>query len=329
MLKRIIAIFVGVMVVAYLDALASNQIDLKSPAAITGPVTAAETPDNEKPTCSLQNTPSAGDTIDRFDRIVYGGYVVRTLHKEVTMDDWPGAKSKWVEMSYVTVQRGKNLVAKFDANLVFPLGNSSEVGLLDLLNNGHKQLIVSQDIPRTGAQWVVDLSPHFKVVFDGRKYRVGREANDMTISDLDGDGIKEIMVPTTAFYGFEKWRLTTSDTPLPLIVFKYHRQQQEYLPANPEFKDCVLGNLEAAEHSGRIADQRFQLGRVMSVVLDYIFAGHEDCGWNFFEEVCTLPDKAQIKADMLKELNVHPVYRYLHRSGSRSKTRLSVDRQRD
>jgi len=42
------------------------------------------------------------------------------------------------------------------------------------------------------------------------------------VADIgDDDGIYEIIVPITAFYGFERWRLSTTETPLPEIIFKY------------------------------------------------------------------------------------------------------------
>jgi hypothetical protein len=322
MMWRMISIIFGVLAVAMLTALLDSPNGQIPEAGVSAPSEAPLPADNsnwERP----KQEKSAGEIIGAFDRLSYGAYLIERRHRMAKLDvsDEYGPPPKPVKVSYAVVKRRGRIVARFDADLMFPLGNSSEAGLFDLLNNGHKQLIVSQDIPKTGVQWVADLSANFKVIFDGQKYQVGREGDDMTIADLDGDGVKEIIAPITAFYGFEKWRLTTSDTPLPSIVFKYDRGQHQYLPANPEFKNWLLGDLDAAERDARSADQRFQLGRVMSPVLDYVFAGYEDCGWNFFDEVCTLPDKAQIKADMLKELNVHPVYRYLYRH------RISLENQ--
>jgi hypothetical protein len=162
-------------------------------------------------------------------------------------------------------------------------------------------------------QWVADFSKGFKIIFDGRKFRVGRESYDMAISDLDGDGIYEIIVPLTAFYGFERSRLSTADTPLPDIIFKYDPVQREYLPANPFFKQCILKDAAAAEKSLREIEEP-SLGRLMSIVLDYVFIGEEQHGWKLFEEMCDLPDKARIKQDMQRELKRHPVYRYVYKT---------------
>lgn len=109
-----------------------------------------------------------------------------------------GSPSKPVKVSYVVVRHKGKLIAKFDGDIYFPLGNSAEGGLFPLLGKGSKQLIVSQDIFRTGVQWVADFSKGFKIIFDGEKFNVGREGSDMAISDLDSDGVYEITVPMTA-----------------------------------------------------------------------------------------------------------------------------------
>jgi hypothetical protein len=168
-------------------------------------------------------------------------------------------------------------------------------------------------MPRTGVQWVIDFSKGYKIIFDGDKFYVGREAGDMTISDLDGDGILEIIVPITAFYGFERWRLTTSETPLPEIIFRYDPVQREYLPANPHFRECILRDTEAAAKRAREIEKEIGLGRLMSIVLYYVFVAEERRGWKFFEEVCELPDKARIRSDMQDVLKAHPVYRYIYK----------------
>lgn len=51
----------------------------------------------------------------------------------------------------------------------------------------------------------------------------------------------------------------------------------------------------------------------MAIALDYVFVGEEQKGWQFFDEMCKLPDKVKIKTDMQKELNEHPVYRYVYK----------------
>jgi len=315
MLKRFIAIVLGVVGLAVLSALVSDSGDGANRIAQLSEPVKPQSPANTKPNCNLRNekTPTY-EIISTFDKLTYGDYRIQTRHRMAKLDAPAeyGPPPKPVKVSYAVVKRKGRMVARFDGDIYFALGNSIQGGLFSLLNNGSKQLIVSQDISRTGVQWVADFSKGFKIIFDGQKFYVGRESNDMTISDLDGDGVQEITVPITAFYGFQGL-CSVSDTPLPDIIFKYNRGKREYLPANPHFKECLLRDIDAADKSSRALSEQPSLGRIMAIALDYIFVGEEQKGWKFFDEMCKLPDKAKIKADMQKELNKHPVYRYVYK----------------
>lgn len=317
MLKRFIALTFGVTAVAVLTALVSESRSFV--AKLSEPLEARFLID-KKANCTRHNLRHPTyEILDTFDRLNYRGYLIETRHRMATIEVPPeyGPPPKPVKVSYAVVRRRGNLVAKFDGNIYFPLGNSLEAGFFSLLNNRTKQLVVSQDIVKTGVQWVADFSRGFKIIFDGQKFQVGRESDDMSILDLDGDGINEIVVPITAFYGFEGWRLTTSSTPLPDIIFKYDQLRREYLPANPKFRHCLVNDIESSALITTTENQQTNLGRLMSVVLDYVLVGEEERGWKLLDEACQLPDKANIKRDMQIELNGHPVYQYLHRSESR------------
>lgn len=318
MFTRLIAIVLGVLALAVLSALVSESrnSEILEPGR-SAPV-ASPAPLDTKPNCDRpKQEQQAGEIISNVNRLTYRNYLIQTRYRMANLDvpREYGPPPKPVKVSYVVVKRDGKLIAGFDGDIFFPLGNSAEAGFFELLNNGSKQLIVSQDIFRTGVQWVADFSKEFKIIFNGQKFLVGRESYDMTISDLNSDGVNEITVPITAFYGFEGWRLWTGDTPLPAIIFKYDPKRREYLPANPHFKDCLLRNIETADKAVR-AESEPTLGDLMSVTLDYVFAGEESRGWSFFDETCKLPDKSRIKSDMQKVLNEHPVYRYLHRKST-------------
>ena len=262
-----------------------------------------------KPDCRTpkQSVPADG-VIHNWGTLTYPGYSIQTRYSARPPAGMP---LQSVESSYLVVRHKKKVVAKFDAGIDSPLGNRTGGGWFPLLNNGTDQLVVSQDISRTGAQWVADFSKGFKVIFNGPKFQVGREPGDMTMSDLDDDGTAEITVPITAFYGFEQSRFTTMETPLPEIIFKYDPARNEYLPANPIFKACLLKDIKAAESNLHALNEQVGLGRLLSVVLDYVFVGEERRGWQLFEEICKLPDKSKIRRDAEKTVSKHPVYRYL------------------
>jgi len=268
-----------------------------------------------KPVCGQpKQETQAADIIDDFDRLAVRGYLVETQYRPAKLDvPRQYSRPKPEPSSYIVVKRSRTVIARFDGHLDYPLGNSTQAGWYPKLNNGSDQLVISQEIPRTGVQWVADFSNGFKIIFNGQSFNVGREATEMTLSDIDGDGIAEITVPITTFYGFEGWRLPPSDTPLPEIIFKYDPARREYLPANTIFKDCLLKGIEAAESNVHTMNGQTNLGSLMSVALEYIFVGEENRGWNFFEKSCQLADKRQIRAEMQKLLNAHPVYRYIYK----------------
>jgi hypothetical protein len=315
-MMRMISIIFGVAGVAVLSALISqtpgNSVPNEKPSAANESTSWMQI--NAKCGNSAEGV-QAGNIIADIQTLTYRGYVVQKVNKRVRLETPPEyGPSSTVNVSYATISRRGKVIATFDAGVYFGLGNATEMGFFSLLDNGRKQLIISQDVPKGGRQWVVDFAKDAKIIFDGQKFGVGREGDDLSISDLDGDGIYEIEVPITRFYGFEKSRLTTSETPLPGIVFKFDSEQGRYLPANPLFKDCLLKDIAEAEKKFRSqSEHEVRLGNLMSVVLDYIFAGEEQRGWKFFEETCKLPDKAKIRSDMQDVLKAHPVYRYIYK----------------
>jgi hypothetical protein len=261
-----------------------------------------------------------------------GRYLLRKRQRRVRIEGaLQSGEAYFADEEYAVLSRKGRPLLKFSGRAYSPMGNLISFGSFAFLGGKREQFFVSQDIFRGGNQWVISLGKFPRIIYDGDVWAIGREIDDISIIDLDNDGVYEITVPTCSFYGFAG--LCPGCTPLPTIVFKYSKRTGKYLPANPRFSRYLLSNIDEQQLQiqsvGSPSDNMNHLGDVMSVVLDYVFAGYEDCGWNFFDEVYRLPDKSQIKADMLKELNVHPVYRYLYRTGSRSKTRLSVDRQPD
>jgi hypothetical protein len=54
------------------------------------------------------------------------------------------------------------------------------------------------------------------------------------------------------------------------------------------------------------------LSDILRIVLDYIFAGREEEAWTFYEEAYKLPDKTEVRRDILAVLKVQPVYRSLY-----------------
>lgn len=254
------------------------------------------------------------DALVEGDKLTYKGYVVQKRYKKVKLDYPPESKepSGLVDVSYAVLKRRGKVLAKFDG-IYFGAGNETSFGLFSFLGGSTKQLVVSQDIPRGGNQWIVSLSPRFRVIYDGFKFSTGREAYNMGVIDLDHDGIYEITQPITAFYEFSKW-LPVSRTPLPTVVFKYDAKAGRYLPANRRFQAYLLRDVKKAKKQISGPENRIKhLADILPIVLDYIFAGKEKDAWAFYEMAYKLPDKAEVKGNIKAVLKKQPVYRYIYR----------------
>lgn len=261
------------------------------------------------PTPELQNSQPdnepllLNDLFTQNDKLSYGKFEVAKQSRQINLD---GLK---VDVLYAVLKKESKIVRKLDGNEYFGAGNSIDFGLFSFLGSG-KQLFVSQLVPRGGIHWVVDVSSDGKVIFDSKKYEVGRE--DFQAYDIDKDGIYEILLPVDSFYGFADY--AEAETPLPLIIFKYDKSKREYFPANPEFSDYALRDIESKITHFRSADSMSYLPRILDVVLNYIYAGKEDIAWRFFDKNYDRPDKVEMKTKIINRVKDGSAYKSIYRS---------------
>jgi hypothetical protein len=258
------------------------------------------------------------DAITDNEKLSDRDYLIRKHHRKVRIGDAiEGGRPSFADEEFAILSRHRRTLLRFDG-LYAPI-STTRFGLFSFLGRTRKQLFVSQDTFRGGIQWVVSLgrSPH--VIYDGRAWLAGREVDDMSLVDLDSDGIYEISVPTCIFYGFAS--LSPGATPLPTIIFKYSRKAKRYLPANPRFADYLLSKIEERKQNiqpiGGPVNNMNHLGDVLGIVLDYIFAGRERAAWTFYDQAYKLPDKDKIKKEIRAELRDSPIYRFIYRKHAR------------
>lgn len=219
----------------------------------------------------------------------------------------------WAEIEYVVVKEGKRVLAKFDAGLSHPLGSRASFALFPFLGGDSQQVFISEDIPRGGCQWVVSLSPRLRVIFDGQAFGVGREGFDLSAEDLDDDGVYEIIAPITDFYQLQD-KLYVAAIPLPAIIFRYDQARQQYLPANPIFKNRIFAHLRQLPHFDDKDALKFEhRAVVLSNLLTYVYAGEQKRGWEAFEKDYKLDDKAEIRRRVKAILKDQPVYKFIYR----------------
>ncbi len=220
---------------------------------------------------------------------------------------------KLVDIEYVVVKKGKRVLAKFDVGIGHPLGNRVDFGLYSFLGGNSRQVFISTDVPRGGCQWVVSLSPHFQVIFDGLALNVGREGWDLSVDDFDDDGVYEIIAPITDFYQLQD-KLSISAIPLPDIIFKYNRAKQRYLPANRIFKNRVFKRLGQVPNFAEKDSLNFEQRKVvLSNLLIYVYAGEQAQGWKNFEKDYRHADKAEMKRRVKSILRDQRVYNLIYR----------------
>lgn len=242
---------------------------------------------------------------DKSDALSYDGCDLVKLTKKVKLEGTPN----FTEVSYAVLKRNGKVLVKFDG-VYSGVGNATDFGLFSFLKGEAKQIFVSQTIPRGGRHWVVNLSPDFHIIYDSGGWGVGRD--DFTVIDVDGDGVYEISQEVTAFYGFES--MSPSETPLPEVIFKYDERERKYLPASQLLQDFTLEGIERQIENLRLGERR--LSSVLSVVLQYIYAGKDQEAWSFFEREYIQSDREQMKAKILAVLKNEAVYKYLHRKAA-------------
>jgi hypothetical protein len=241
------------------------------------------------------------------DKLSYGGYDLFKLGKRVRYGRPPESKSApgMVGVSYAVLKKGGRELARFDG-VYSGLGNETEFGLFPLLGGGARQMIVSQTVPRGGRHWVVSLSPRFRVIYDSAEYGLGRE--EMSVLDVDGDGVYEISQELTTFVFFEK--ITAGASHVIDILLKYDGGAKKYLPASHVHRDYTLGGGAASPSPN---DKRASASEVLRAMLPHIYAGSRERAWELYGREYAGPDKERLRAKILAALEADAVYRYIYR----------------
>jgi hypothetical protein len=242
------------------------------------------------------------------DSISYNGYEVVRLHKTI----YDKATRADIPVSYAILRSGGRTIATFEG-VYFGAGNETDFGFASLLGGETKQLIVSQTVPRGGRHWIVDISSDGATLFDSYDWDLGRE--EVCVHDFDGDGVEEISLAITSFWGF--WHMSMSESPLPSVVFKYEPNRRKYMPDKSEFLrgltdiDEDVRKIDPNENP-REGSKGPYLATRLDIFLRYVYAGRETDGWSFFDKTYNLKDKQEMKREIKHILNTEPVYRFVY-----------------
>ena len=217
-------------------------------------------------------------------------------------------------VEYAVLRRNGRLVAKFDS----PIDEISEVrfGLFSFLGDGAKQLVVEQTSKKFWRYWIVSFQPEFRVIYDSGKYDV---VSELRTADIDGDGRLEIIQNLGSFWYFN---LDNVYSPRPPMIFKYQLTTHKYAPANPEFSQSALKDIEqritrtrkVIESKDNPAYVQNVRSAVLDVVLRYLYAGKKKEAWAFYDEYYNVEDKASLRFELVKKLGRDTLYREIARN---------------
>jgi hypothetical protein len=243
-----------------------------------------------------------------MDSVSYNGYEVVRLRKTVPGNEYRAD----IPVTYAILKADGRTIATFEG-VYFGSGNQTGFGFASILGRDTTQLLVSLTIPRGGRHWIVDLSSNATTVFDCRDWDLAGE--DVCIHDYDGDGVQEISLAITSFWGFGP--MSMAESPLPDVVFKYDPNVRRYLPDKNEFARGLTNIDEEVQAIDPNENPREGLkGPYLAVRLDillrYVYAGRENDGWSFFDEAYNLADKQEVKREIKRILNDNPVYRFIY-----------------
>ncbi|MDQ3747546.1 MAG: hypothetical protein M3367_00820 [Acidobacteriota bacterium] len=272
-------------------------------------------PDNVNKSVESKNFDSSILYFDEIysndDTLAYGAYQVEKRSKMLWLKD----AEVNAEVTYFVLKRDGKTAATFEG-IHYPLGNDARFGLFPVLGQKTKQLIIEEEAHRAWHHWVVSLSPNAKVIYDSGDYPVG---HSLRAIDIDKDGDYELIQSLHSFWFFA--RLSNVDSPFIDIIFVYNPTLQKYIPANPQFQEFALRNIEddirkakeIKSNSSLPGQEGGKLGAVLEVVLSYLYAGKKQEAWAFYESEYNLPDKKEMKVTIQEALSKEAVYRAVNK----------------
>ena len=213
-------------------------------------------------------------------------------------------KAKTVE--FAILHKNNKKVEDFDL-LEHPL-SVTDFGLFSFLGKNEKQVFISQTAPRLGNHWIVSFESRYRIIFNSNDFNVGGE--DFQVVDFDKDGIYELSFANYISLKLNSKTLATS-TPFTEVIFKFNPTLNKYLPANPQFSNYLLRDIDEQTKLTKYENRDAQFADVLNITLKYIYAGKEKEAWEFFEKQYDFEDKQTRKNAIKGALEKDVIYKSL------------------
>ena len=198
----------------------------------------------------------------------------------------------------------------------------NEVKLVSLLRDGTKQLFVQHFSGGAHCCWtsvILELSDSVHTLFNSDNYTdLGYQ---LTMSDLDRDGMMDLHLTIITFDYFD--RLNHAISPFSSAYFSYSPPARSFVLTSRKFSRLILNKTRAHEQRVKtMADTtdltRFEdiggdyLSSVLKVLIDYVFAGQKEKGWEFFDAWYRLGDKDEMRLKIQQTFDASNIYLELY-----------------
>ncbi|HEX8176578.1 MAG TPA: hypothetical protein VF543_15915 [Pyrinomonadaceae bacterium] len=253
---------------------------------------------------------SAFDEIfTKEDRLAYRGYVIEK------------SQDKGEESWSASLKRGNKEVAKFSSGWN---REWTSFGLFPFISREPKQLLVEQYSGGAHCCYsysIYELDSHApRLLFDSSKFGTG---NQLMHVDVDSDGVAELTHSVTAF---DYFHTSHASSIFPQAVFAYDKKAGEYRPANRRFPNLILSTMaddiravellkeEGNSNNDETFSERY-FGAVLQVTLNYIYAGRQAEGWDFFSREYRTHEgisPERMRFEIEETLRGEPVYKYIY-----------------
>jgi hypothetical protein len=240
----------------------------------------------------------------------YAGYEIRKREDE---------KKKEIEIT-VTKNRKKFLSYKVEQMLSV---QSLDIALFPFLSQKSKQLVSMEYSGGAHCCWgykIYELSPKFRKIFDGDNYGMDWLGYELDPIDIDKDGTYEF---TQSVMAFDYFRVSHASSVFPTAVFAYNKAQGKYTLANRRFSNYLLinmpqylkeaqaKNLSFVEDSKHFPQEDY-VQAISRVILDYIYAGEREKGFEYFEKNYKMSDKDEFRKELKETLRKDPIYQSIY-----------------
>jgi len=241
------------------------------------------------------------------DQLSYAGYEIgRSLDRE---------KNEYV----LTIKKNRKILVNINS-WWDSYGDMTKIGVFPLLGKENKQLLVMQYSGGSGGFHtckIYDLVPNIRVIHDDEEYSL---FGGISIIDINKDNKYEIVRRGNSF---RTSYMANVDNVYPTVILSYNMNIEKYVIENKSFPDYILANIEydinkfnSMDLLGNIAIKGSLFAEytsaMLEVVVNYIYSGKEKEGWDFFSRRYKLPNKEEVRSDIIKRLNNDPVYKEIY-----------------